>query len=122
VLFQLLPHHRVVAVAGGHALGLVGHLRQRQVDLLDRDRPVALDAEPLQALDDLVGRLPGHVTGDQVALRRPRRAGEHDHVRRPGTAVQRGVHRLGTVLRHDRSEVKHALIVPYAPRRRSTRP
>jgi len=44
-LLDLLPHHRVREQARGGLLGLSRRVRERNVDHLDGDRAVVLDAE-----------------------------------------------------------------------------
>ena len=65
---ELLPDHRVRALARSFFLGVVGARGQGQVDVVDGDRATGVDSEVPQARDQLVARLPRHIAQHQIAL------------------------------------------------------
>jgi len=119
---DLLPDDRVGGQAARRALGAVGVVGKLRVDLLERDRAQAGDAESLEIVDQNARFLAGDVAEDQVARRLAGHPGEEDEVRgRCGVAQQ--VHNLRRQLgRDDDPQVDHVRSVsrragPWVPKK-----
>jgi hypothetical protein len=100
-LGQLLPQDGVGALARGLLLGLLRAGGQRQVDVLDGDRAVPVDAEPAQPVQQLVPGLAGDIAEDQVPGGLAGRAGEYDQVGGAHRALDQLDHGVRPVRRSD---------------------
>ena len=105
---ELLPHQGVAAGARRRRLGSRRGVGHDDLDRLDGDGAVAVDAAVLEPLDDVVRGFPRDVAQHDVAGGLGRRAGAAHDVDDAGRRAEPLEDRVGAVRRDDQPQVQHA--------------